>query len=63
MAILAGISVPTQAGINSQLGLWTKSPVLASTISFAVGTLTLVIYSLAARIPLPVIASAGSHPW
>jgi transporter family-2 protein len=63
MAILAGISVPTQAGINAQLGLWTKSPVLASTISFAVGTLTLVVYSLATRIPLPMLASAGSHPW
>ena len=63
MAILAGISVPTQAGINAQLGLWTKSPVLASTISFAVGTLTLVIYSLATRIPLPMLALAGSHPW
>jgi transporter family-2 protein len=63
MAILAGISVPTQAGINAQLGLWTRSPVLASTISFAVGTLTLIIYSLAARIPLPMLATAGNHPW
>ena len=42
MALVAGISVPTQAGINAQLGLWTKSPVLAATISFAVGTLTLI---------------------
>jgi transporter family-2 protein len=63
MAILAGISVPTQAGINAQLGLWARSPVLASTISFAVGTLTLVIYSLVARIPLPALASVGNHPW
>ena len=63
MAIVAGISIPTQAGINAQLGLWTKSPVLASTISFAVGTLTLVLYSFATRIPMPMLASAGSHPW
>lgn len=63
MAIVAGISVPTQAGINAQLGLWTRSPVLASTISFAVGTLTLIIYSLLTRIPLPALASVGSHPW
>jgi transporter family-2 protein len=63
LALLAGISVPTQAGINAQLGLWTKSPVLASTISFAVGTLTLVVYSLVTRIPLPLMASAGNHPW
>ena len=51
MALVAGISVPTQAGINAQLGLWTKSPVLAATISFAVGTLTLIAYTLVARIP------------
>jgi transporter family-2 protein len=63
MALLAGISVPTQAGINAQLGLWTRSPVLAATISFAVGTLTLIVYSLVTRIPLPSLANAGNHPW
>ena len=63
MALVAGISVPTQAGINAQLGLWTKSPVIAATISFAVGTTTLVIYTLATRIPLPAVAAIGGHPW
>ena len=63
MALVAGLSVPTQAGINAQLGLWTRSPVLASTISFAVGTLTLVIYSAVTRIPLPSLAAIGGHPW
>ena len=63
MALVAGISVPTQAGINAQLGLWTRSPVLAATISFAVGTLTLVIYALVTRIPLPSLATAANHPW
>ncbi len=63
MALLAGISVPTQAGINAQLSLWTRSPVLASTISFMVGTLTLILYSLITRIPLPTFTTAGNHPW
>jgi transporter family-2 protein len=63
LAVLAGISVPTQAGINAQLGLWTRSPVLAATISFAVGTLTLVVYTLVTRIPMPSLATAGDHPW
>ena len=63
MALLAGISVPTQAGINAQLGLWTRSPVLAATISFAVGTLTLIAYTLVTRIPMPSLATAGNHPW
>ena len=63
MALVAGISVPTQAGINAQLGLWTRSPVLAATISFAVGTLALVIYSLTTRIPLPALTGLSAHPW
>jgi transporter family-2 protein len=63
MALVAGFSVPTQAGINAQLVHWTRSPVLASTISFAVGTLTLIVYGLATRIPLPSLATAGNHPW
>ena len=63
LALLAGIVIPTQAGINAQLSLWTKSPVLASTISFAVGTLVLVVYSGIMRIPLPSLATAGAHPW
>ena len=63
LGIVAGISVPTQAGINAQLGLWTKSPVLAATISFMVGTLTLIVYALVTRIPLPALATATAHPW
>ncbi len=63
LALLAGFVIPTQAGINAQLSLWTRSPVLASTISFAVGTVVLVVYSLIARIPLPPLATAGVQPW
>ncbi len=63
IALLAGFSVPTQAGINAQLNLWTRSPVLASAISFAVGTLALVAYTLVARIPMPSLASLSGHPW
>ncbi|NIQ10922.1 MAG: DMT family transporter, partial [Gammaproteobacteria bacterium] len=32
-------------------------------ISFAVGTLTLVLYTVATRIPLPAVAAISSHPW
>ncbi|BCR04469.1 membrane protein [Desulfuromonas versatilis] len=63
LALLAGFSVPTQAGINAQLNLWTRSPVLASAISFAVGTLALVVYTLVARIPLPSLGTLSGHPW
>ena len=63
LALVAGICVPTQAGINVQLGIWARSPVLAAAVSFAVGTLTLVVYSLLTRIPLPDFAAASGHPW
>lgn len=63
LALFAGIVIPTQAGINAQLSLWTRSPVLASAISFAVGTLVLIVYSLVMRIPWPALATAGSQAW
>ena len=63
LALVAGICVPTQAGINSQLSLWTRSPVIAATISFAVGTLVLVTYTLILRLHLPELGSAGKNPW
>lgn len=63
LSLVAGICVPTQAGINVQLGAWTRSPVHAATISFAVGTLALIAYSLFARIPLPEFSLASSQPW
>ncbi len=63
LALLAGIVIPTQAGINAQLTHWTQSPVLSSAISFAVGTLVLVVYSGIMRIPLPAMATASTYPW
>ena len=56
ITILAGSTLGVQAGINSQLQLaWAKSPVLAALISFAVGTLGLLIYVLATRTPIPAL--------
>ncbi len=63
LALIAGICIPTQAGINSQLSVWTRSPVMAATISFAVGTLVLIIYIILLRMPFPEFATASEHPW
>ena len=43
LALAAGACLPTQAGINAHLNLWTRSPVLAAAISFAVGTMALIL--------------------
>ena len=63
LALLAGFTIPTQAGINSQLNNWTHSSILAASISFVVGTFGLVFYSLIMRIPLPAVATLSGHPW
>ena len=63
LALVAGACLPTQAGINAQLNLWARSPVLASAISFAVGTLCLVLYTLVVKTPLPPFSETSAHPW
>lgn len=63
LALFAGICVPTQAGINSQLGVWTRSSVTAATISFGVGTLVLILYLLLLRIPVPELGTVSTQPW
>lgn len=64
LALIAGLTIPTQAGINAQLSAqWARSPILAATVSFFVGTVGLMVYVLLTRIPLPPIADLGRSPW
>ncbi|MFZ0132344.1 MAG: DMT family transporter [Desulfobacterales bacterium] len=63
LALAAGACLPTQAGINAHLNLWTRSPVLAAAISFAVGTLALILYALVRRIPVPGFGGLSAYPW
>jgi hypothetical protein len=63
LALVAGFTLPTQAGINVQLNQWSQSAILAATISFAVGTIGLFVYALCLRIPWPAVDTMFSHPW
>jgi transporter family-2 protein len=63
LALVAGACLPTQAGINAQLNLWTRSPVLAAAISFAVGTAALGLYALMTRVPVPAVTGLYRQPW
>lgn len=63
LALAAGLGMPTQAGINAQLGVWSRSPVSAALISFAVGTVGLGLYALIFRVPALPLATAGTQPW
>jgi bacterial/archaeal transporter family-2 protein len=63
LALVAGACLPAQAGINAGLVRWAGSAVIAAAVSFAVGTVALGAYTLAARLPLPSFAQAGQEPW
>jgi transporter family-2 protein len=62
LALVAGACAPTQAGINSQLRLWTQDPVFAAMISFLVGTLSLMAYVLVLRVPWPSLKTVPDLP-
>jgi len=61
-ALVAGITIPVQAGINLRLRESLADPVFAAFVSFGVGTVVLGIYGFALR-PVPGFAMMGSAPW
>jgi transporter family-2 protein len=63
LALLAGAAIPLQTGVNSQLARWAGNPTLASLISFIVGTVALLLYTFALRIPLPAMSELSQAPW
>lgn len=63
LAIAAGGCIPIQAGINSILRRTLGEPMQAALVSFAVGTLALWAYSLAARHTWPSFSELAAVPW
>ncbi|MGL1861178.1 MAG: DMT family transporter [Pseudodesulfovibrio sp.] len=61
-ALVAGASMPLQAGINLKLRHSLGDPIMAALVSFAVGTLVLTVYGLSMR-PIPSMAMVASAPW
>ena len=62
-ALLAGAMLPFQFGINAQLATWLESPLRATLVSFAVGTLALLALMLAAYRDWPPASKIGGAPW
>ena len=62
-ALLAGALMPVQAGVNARLRGFLGDPLLASLVSFAVGTIALLLVIVATRVPLPSAAMASAAPW
>ena len=62
-AFAAGIALPVQFGINSQLAAWLDSPVRAAFVSFLTGTIILAGAAALVFKPLPSLARLGHAPW
>ncbi len=62
MAALAGFFMPVQAAINSQLGQKIGGPILASAVSFFIGTICLFFYLFLSKVSFPAVAIIQSVP-
>ncbi|HMJ07587.1 MAG TPA: DMT family transporter [Pyrinomonadaceae bacterium] len=62
LALVAGAMMPTQAATNNKMAAFVDSPILAALISFFVGTIALLIYTVASGTPLGNIAAVKNAP-
>jgi transporter family-2 protein len=62
LALLTGVAMSTQAGVNTRLATYVGNPVLAAFISFAVGTIVLFACVILSGAPLGDLAKATSAP-
>jgi bacterial/archaeal transporter family-2 protein len=63
LAIVIGLFLPLQSGINAQLRTAVGDPVVAALISFVVGSAALLATSLALRVPLPTAGLGDRTVW
>ncbi len=63
LAFFAGMALPTQFAINSQLRNVVGGPVLAAGISFLIGTVVLLAATVVARRAMPDVGPVLSAPW
>ena len=59
----AGAMLPVQFGINAQLADWVGSPLRATLVSFAVGTVVLFFAALVFARGWPGTERLGDAPW
>ena len=62
LALVIGLLLPAQVGINAELARRVSSPVTAGLISFAVGTVVLLICGWGLRITLPTWSTIAAFP-
>jgi bacterial/archaeal transporter family-2 protein len=62
-ALVAGALMPVQAGVNARLREYLGDPIMASLVSFCVGSVALLGFILVTRVPWPSLAMASAAPW
>lgn len=63
LALFMGIFMPLQMGLNSMINQqWSQSAPIASLISFFVGTVSLTVFVVVTRTPIPPL-STSTVPW
>lgn len=62
-AMVIGLALPLQAGINAELRTWLGHPLQAALISFTVGTSALVVLVLTMGLSWSNVSSLGRAPW
>jgi bacterial/archaeal transporter family-2 protein len=61
-AVLGGIVLTVQVGVNVQLRNSLGDPITSTFVSFVVGTIGLFVYALVTRAPWPSVSSLGQVP-
>jgi transporter family-2 protein len=62
VAMLVGLVLPVQAGVNAQLRLSLGHPITTAFVSFLIGTVALGLLLFLARVPLPGPRAAAPAP-
>ena len=62
VALVAGAVLPVQTAVNNKMALSVGSPVLGALVSFAVGTLSILIYSVASGESLGSLSGSKEAP-
>ena len=62
VALVAGAVLPVQTAVNNKMAVTVGSPVLGALVSFAVGTLSILIYSIASGESLTSLPDSKDAP-
>lgn len=63
LAFLTGVAITVQAGVNANLRAVMGHPVLAASISFGTGFLSLLAFVLVSRVPVPTLEAIRQVSW